>query len=113
MKSASKKTKGLDIQTLQMALVGYQCQLEQISAKMVEIRRELAKRRNENFNAVIVTGAKLASPAARAKRRLSVAARKRIGAAQKKRWAAFHEKRAAEGGGPAPKKKPGRKAKKK
>ena len=70
---------------LQMALIGYEAELQRIQAKMEEIRSALK-------GAVKITRAP--------RRKLSAAARKRIATAQKKRWAAFHSEKSK----PAPKK---------
>src|ERR1035441_1559834 len=76
----------LDSETLQAALVGYQHQLDQIEAKMAELRSKL------KGEAPVTTVAAEAAPAARGgKRPLSEAARKRIAKAQRKRWAEYHK----------------------
>jgi len=75
----------LDIATLQAALIGYQKQHADITAKMDEIQKRLGGKR---------TTKSLGAPA-RKKRNLSVAARKRIAEAQKKRWAAHRKAKAA------------------
>ena len=74
----------MDQTILEAALVGYQHQIEEIEAKMSEIRRQLGNPDAE------------AEPTAetepKAKRRsMTAAARRRISAAQKKRWADFHK----------------------
>ena len=75
-----------DSETLQAALVGYQHQLDQIEAKMAELRSKL------KGEAPVATVAAEAAPAARGgKRPLSPAARKRIAKAQRKRWAEYHK----------------------
>jgi len=69
---------------LEAALIGYQHQLEEIEAKMAELRRQLGGKPS-------APSAKTATAAAPAGRRqMSAAARKRIAAAQKKRWAEYH-----------------------
>ena len=80
----------IDRSSLEMALVGYQAELDRITAKINEIRRALG---SANDGGGIVP-TRFASRA-RAKHRLSVAARKRIAGAQKKRWAQFHAKQKA------------------
>ncbi len=72
----------LDTATLQAALVGYQQQLDQIEAKMAELRRKLGKS----------AGVKPAAAAAPTrsgprKHRMSAEGRARIAAAQRARWA--------------------------
>jgi hypothetical protein len=72
----------LDKSTLEAALVGYQQQLQQIEAKMAELRRQLGE-------------APAAAPAAKRarkapgkqKHRMSAEGRARIAAAQRARWA--------------------------
>ena len=65
---------------LQAALLGYQQQLEQINAKVADLRKRLGAR-----------SAPAAGPAPRTphkKHRISAEGRARIAAAQRKRWAA-------------------------
>ena len=84
----------LDSETLQAALVGYQHQLDQINAKMAELRGQL------KGEAPARTAVAEAAPAAAGgKRALSTAARLRIARAQRKRWAEYHKAKEA----PAPK----------
>jgi hypothetical protein len=66
---------------LQMALVGYQIELEKIDAKVRELQ-SLLKGRRTGFSSD--NGKREAAPV---KRVLSAAARNRIAAAQRKRWA--------------------------
>ena len=76
-----------DLDTLQMALVGYQIERQKIEEKIQAIRAQLTGK-----------SASTAAPtknASGAKRVLSAAARRRIGAAQRKRWAE-HRKRKAQ-----------------
>ena len=80
----------IDIATLQAALVGYQARLDELTAKMDEIRKVIRQRSGPGLRSFIEAKGK----APRKRRRLSAAARKRIAAAQKKRWAAY---RAAKG----------------
>ena len=75
--------KQTDSSLLEMALVGYEAQLETIAAKMSEIQARLGKAGKHG-------SAGKARANAGKTRVLSVAARKRIAAAQKKRWAKFH-----------------------
>jgi hypothetical protein len=70
---------------LEMALVGYQAELNKIEEKMADIRRQLGGRVSHNATPI---RADEANP--KRKRNLSAAARRRIGAAQRKRWQAFH-----------------------
>jgi len=75
--------KQVDTFTLQMALIGYGAQLNEITTKIAEIRRSLGTRGANGG------GGDLPGPFHR-KRVLSASARKRIADAQRKRWAAFH-----------------------
>jgi hypothetical protein len=72
---------GADTTILQMALVGYQIEIEKIDGKIRELQS-------------LIKGKRTASPSGtaetvqpKAKRNLSPAARRRIAAAQRKRWA--------------------------
>jgi hypothetical protein len=80
-----------DLVMLQMALIGYQHQKEQIDEKIHEIEARLKGK----GSATAAAPATAAAKPARVKRVLSAAARKRIGAAQKKRWAEHHKRLAA------------------
>ena len=68
---------------LEAALIGYQHQLDQIEAKMADLRRQLGGKAPASAAKAPVTGSGK-------KREMSAAARKRIAAAQKKRWAEYH-----------------------
>ena len=78
----------LDSETLQAALVGYQHQLEQIEAKMADLRSRLK-------GEAAAAPAEAAPPARGGKRPLSTAARRRIARAQRKRWAEYHKAKEA------------------
>ena len=69
---------------LEAALIGYQHQLDQIEAKMAELRRQMGGKSP-------AAGVKTAGGAPMKRRQMSAAARKRIAAAQKKRWAEYHK----------------------
>ena len=73
----------LDKATLEAALVGYQQHLQQIEAKMAELRRMLGEK------AAAAPAAKRAKKAAprKQKHRMSAEGRARIAAAQRARWA--------------------------
>ncbi len=74
----------LDSGTLQAALVGYQQQLEQIEAKMAELRRQLGGGTAKGAAKAVSA----APPTAHArKHRMSAEGRARIAAAQRARWA--------------------------
>lgn len=74
--------KNNDQALLEAALIGYQHQLDQIQAKMADLRQELGGK-------LPAAEPKSANVSGR-KRHMSAAARKRIAAAQKKRWAEYH-----------------------
>jgi hypothetical protein len=73
-----------DIQTLQMALIGYQAERRKINERIVELEARLQGR----------AAAPLAA-AARPRRQMSAAAKARIAAAQRRRWAQFRKEHAA------------------
>jgi len=81
----------VDNTILEMAIVGYQSQLEMISAKIADIKAQLGQRGPGRPKAVIATipaatGTDHAGPQKR--RTISKAGRARIAAAQRARWAA-------------------------
>ena len=78
----------VDRTILEMAIVGYQSQLEMISEKMTDIRAQLGQRGPGRPKATIptATGTDHAGPQKR--RTISKAGRARIAAAQRARWAA-------------------------
>ena len=80
----------MDSETLQAALVGYQHQLDQIDAKMTELRSML---KGEAPAGAVLAKAAPAAPGG--KRPLTAAARKRIARAQRKRWAEYHKAKEA------------------
>jgi len=77
----------VDNTILEMAIVGYQSQIDRLSAKMGEIRTQLGEHGPGRPKADRI-GTDRAGPK---KHAMSAAARARISAAQKKRWAAFHK----------------------
>ena len=83
---AKAKSAG-DAATMEMALVGYEVEKQNIQNKIREIQSLLGGKR---------TSAALSGMGAeqRARRMLSAAARKRIAAAQRKRWAEYRSKKA-------------------
>ncbi len=96
----SRRRKTLNIEILNAALLGYQHQLDQIDAKISEIRATIGAagtRKLPGMPPTSVGALKRRLGAARpSKRRMSVAGRRRIAAAQKKRWAEYHRKKRAE-----------------
>ncbi|MBV9505951.1 MAG: hypothetical protein JO323_13195 [Acidobacteriia bacterium] len=80
------------METLEMALIGYQTEKEKIEDKIREIQTQLKGKRLTTPAAGVTAGVVKKNPA---KRILSPGARRRIAAAQKKRWAE-HRKRAAQ-----------------
>lgn len=81
-----------DLNTLQMALIGYQMEKQKIDEKIREIESRLGGRRG---SAGTVVGGAGQAKTKTVKRVLSPEARKRIAAAQKKRWAEHRKKMAA------------------
>ena len=75
----------LDKATLEAALVGYQQHLQQIEAKMADLRR-LIGHTNSAASAPAVKRARKAAPG-KQKHRMSPEGRARIAAAQRARWA--------------------------
>ena len=75
----------VDNTILEMAIVGYQDQLERLTAKVAEIKAQLGQRGPGRPKAT-ATGTDHAGPAKR--RTISKAGRARIAAAQRARWAA-------------------------
>jgi cell division septum initiation protein DivIVA len=82
------KSNSTDLDTLQMALVGYQIEKQKIENKIAELQARLKGKK-------VAAATAGEAPAAAPKRILSPAARKRIAAAQKKRWAEHRKKKAA------------------
>ena len=78
-----------DLVTLQMALVGYQIEKQNIEEKIRQIQGQLKGK------GIALSSDGAAKAGGGRKRVLSAAARTRIAAAQKKRWAE-HRKRAAQ-----------------
>jgi|ERR1700723_3371580 hypothetical protein len=76
---------------LEMALVGYQSQLEKLSAKVADIKAQLGQRGPGRPKAV-ATDTNHVGPAKR--RTISKAGRARIAAAQRARWAAQKQQQA-------------------
>jgi hypothetical protein len=78
----------LDNATLQAALVGYQQQLQEIEAKMGELRRRLGKKGSGGGGgSSAATHAEPAAKSAPRRHRMSAEGRARIAAAQRARWA--------------------------
>ena len=82
---------GVDNSIAEMAIVGYQSELERLSAKIVEIKAQLGQRGPGRPKAT-ATGADHMGPTKR--RTISKAGRARIAAAQRARWAARKEQQA-------------------
>src|ERR1039458_8696477 len=72
-----------DIETLQMALIGYEAERQKIEATMAGIRSQLGLH-SKGASA----SAKTPTSEAKSKHRMSAAGRARIAEAQRKRWAA-------------------------
>src|ERR1017187_8201606 len=91
-----------DIETLQMALIGYEAERQKIEATMAEIRGQLGTH-SKGASAPAKTPTSEAKP----KHRMSAAGRARIAEAQRKRWAAAkkHSDPAAPEEAPKPKRR--------
>jgi len=72
-----------DTSFLEAALVGYQQELDRITAAIADLQKRLGKRGGGGF-----PGPFTKAPAARKKRHISAEGRARIAEAQRKRWAA-------------------------
>jgi hypothetical protein len=81
----------VDNTILEMAIVGYQSQIERISAKIADVKAQLGQRGPGRLKAA-ATGTDHASPQKR--RTISKAGRARIAAAQRARWAAQKQQQA-------------------
>jgi len=81
----------LDRALLDAALVGYQHQLDQLDARMADIRRQLGAEAAAEPEPSSAPARKK-----RVKRVMSAAARRKIAAAQRKWWAVFHESKHAQ-----------------
>ena len=81
----------VDHTILEMAIVGYQNQLEKLSAKIADIKAQLGKRGPGRPKAT-ATGTDHVGPKKR--RTISKAGRARIAAAQRARWAAQKQQQA-------------------
>ena len=80
----------IDPSILEMALVGYQAELQKIQEKIAAIRKQLGGRVN-----IPVLAPAVSSGGSRPKRQMSAAGKRRIAEAQKKRWRKFHAKQTA------------------
>jgi len=78
----------VDRTILEMAIVGYQSEVEKISAKIADVQAQLG----ESSPKATATGTDQAGPQKR--RTMSKAGRARIAAAQRKRWAAQKKQQA-------------------
>ena len=86
-----KQAKPKDDSLLEMAIVGYQREVERVKARIADIKERLGQRGPGRPKATPTTSAVATetAPAAPAKRRtMSKSARARIAAAQRARWAA-------------------------
>lgn len=77
-----------DLNTLQMALVGYEIERQKIEGRIRELQAQLKGK------SVATAAAAEPKKSPGVKRVLSPAARKRIAAAQKRRWAEHHKRQA-------------------
>ena len=88
---AKSATSNTDHTILEMAIVGYQRELEKLSAKIAEIKSRLGQRGPGRPK----SAATETSPAGTRRNGLSAAARARIAAAQRARWAAYRKGQSA------------------
>jgi hypothetical protein len=84
-----------DSTILEMAIVGYQSQLETISAKIADIKAQLGQRGPGRPKATVAAGARTDHAGPQKRRTISKAGRARIAAAQRARWAAQKQQQAA------------------
>ena len=91
MKMPRRVQPGVDNSIAEMAIVGYQSELERLSAKIVEIKAQLGQR-GPGRPKTAATGTAHAGPQQR--RTISAAGRARIAAAQRARWAAQKKQQA-------------------
>ena len=84
----------VDNAILEMAIVGYQSQLEMISAKMADIRAQLGQRGPGRPKAAVASAAGTDHAGPQKRRTISKAGRARIAAAQRARWAAHKRQQA-------------------
>jgi len=80
---------------LEMAIVGYQSELEKISGKIADIKAQLGVRGPGRPKGTATTATATAHAAPRKRRTISKAGRARIAAAQRARWAAHKQQQAA------------------
>ena len=91
---------------LEMAIVGYQSEVEKISAKIADIKERLGQRGPGRPKATVAPAATTTDHASPAKRRtISKAGRARIAAAQRARWAALKRQQAQPAQSVKPKKR--------
>jgi hypothetical protein len=101
----ARQAKPKDNTMLEMAIVGYQSEIDKINAKIAVIREQLGKRGAGRPKATPATaaGATLTvHPTPAKRRRLSKAGRLRIAAAQRARWAAYKKQQAIQAKAAAP-----------
>ena len=98
----SQKAAMSDIETLQMALIGYEAERQKIEARMAAIRSQLGLRSKGTS-----APAKAPTTEAKPKHKMSAAGRARIAEAQRKRWAAAKKQSepSAPEGAPKPKRR--------
>jgi hypothetical protein len=94
----------VDSTILEMAIIGYQSEVERISAKIADIKAQLGQRGPGRPKAAGATATATATDHAgpQKRRTISKAGRARIAAAQRARWAALKKQQAQ----PAPPAKP-------
>jgi len=78
----------VDNTILEMAIVGYESQLEELSAKIADIKAQLGQRGPGRPKGPAAAATETAQAGPQKRRTMSAAGRARIAAAQKARWAA-------------------------
>ena len=89
-----RQAKPKDNTLLEMAIVGYQSRLDQISAKIADIKAQLGQRGPGRPKATVATATGTDHAGAQKRRTISKAGRARIAAAQRARWAAQKKQQA-------------------
>ena len=84
----------VDATILEMAILGYQIQLEGVSAKIADIKAQLGQRGPGRPKATVAAAAATDHAAPAKRRTISKAGRARIAAAQGARWAALKKQQA-------------------
>jgi len=84
----------VDTSILEMAIVGYQNQLERVSAQIAAIKAQLGQRGPGRPKATVGKAAETEPVGPKKRSRMSAAGRARVAAAQRARWAAQKKQQA-------------------